>query len=285
MLKREWLLFVPFLLLALTTPSFAADEAVAISENGMVYREANFDSPVIGYLKAGQKYYVSTRKFNTAFHRIRLKQGVLGYVADTDISTGKEARKDPRSFKDEDSNQNARDKSPDRPIFMRERTLLGLTYGYVQYAEVFAKTEYRSPTSFLGAKLTTPFGLIDGPFLFDLQFSAALEVPAFFKSFSQTPPTGNILLGHIMIIYPLHEFSGRRGLFYIGAGPAVAYSSILVEYQNSKLALDEVRAGAVITTGLAFDLFNSKLVIKFEPKYYVEKSNYASYEAVLQFGF
>lgn len=264
------------------TKTLAAQTAKAINDQALVYREANFDSPVIGYLKEGESYSVSSRKFNTAFHRIRLTQGVLGYVADTDLSTGQGKPTAKEAFEPEAPQKK---QTSERPRFMRERTLLGVVGGMVQYSEIFAKREYRSDTTFVGLKLTTPLGVVDGPFLFDLQVTTSLAVPKFFKEFSTTTPTGNVFLGHLMVLYPLYEFSGRRGLMYLGAGPAIAYSSVLVEYQASKLILDEVRAGAVLTTGLAFDLGNSKVVFKIEPKYYVEKSNYAALEGVLQYGF
>lgn len=262
----------------------AAQEAVAVTEGGLVYRNPDFDSKVIGSLRQGETYFISTRKFNSAFHRIRLRQGVLGYVADVDVSTGKTSPKPaPGIFKDAEEEQ--RSARPERPRFMREKTLLGLVGGSVDYAEVFAKREYRSSTTMLGAKLTTPFGVFDGPFLFDAQILMSLSPPEFFKRLSTIEPQGNVFLGSLVIQYPMLEFSGRRGLFYIGAGPVVAYSSVLVEFQSSKLLLDEVRAGGVLVTGLAFDLSNAKVILKIEPKYYVEKSNYMGLEAALQFGF
>ena len=50
-----------------------------INEGAIVYKNADFDSPVLGYLPAGKVYEISSKTFG-AFYRIRVEK----FVEETD---------------------------------------------------------------------------------------------------------------------------------------------------------------------------------------------------------
>ena len=57
--------------------------------SAFVYKEADFDSQVIAELKPGGVFQISFKKFNEAFHRIRLVDGQIGYISDVDFKVVK----------------------------------------------------------------------------------------------------------------------------------------------------------------------------------------------------
>jgi hypothetical protein len=58
----------------------------------------------------------------------------------------------------------------------------------------------------------------------------------------------------------------------VGGGPALSYTSFLVEYGNSQSDLTEIQFGGVFTGGIGLKV--SKIAVKFEPKYFAFKSGY-----------
>ena len=99
---KKFLLIFLFMLNPLV---FAAQEAVVTTDGAMVYRKGNFDSQVIGYLRSGQKVRVSSKIFGGAFYKVQFKQGVLGYIADTDIEVSGKTQAASRTAKKEIKNK------------------------------------------------------------------------------------------------------------------------------------------------------------------------------------
>lgn len=265
------------ILIFLSVPVFAAQNVTVTTDGAMVYKAANFDAPVIGYFSAGKRVRVSTKKFGGAFHRVRFRQGVLGYISDVDFRAIGSAQVEKKK---EDKVEEEKPQKPKRLKPLIARTYLGAGIGITQYTEIINKTEFKEPLTVFGLKYTTPFSVLDGPFLLDAQVFGSPSAPKYYDQFSTSAPKGFVLIGAIQILYPLSEFSARRGLFYVGAGPSFSYTNALLEYSGSKLDLTELRAGVVFSAGLAFDMGGP--IFKLEPKFFVEKASYSSLEAAIQ---
>ena len=70
--------------LALSLPLQAAQMAEVIIDGAMVYKQGDFGSPVLGYLRKGKKVKVSNKTYGP-FYKVKLRQGVIGYISDIDV--------------------------------------------------------------------------------------------------------------------------------------------------------------------------------------------------------
>lgn len=264
------------MLFLLAEESWAAKDVTVITDGAIVYRKADFDSPILGYFQAGKQIKISDNKFGGAFFRVRFKQGVIGYIADVDVSGG--VTPPPAAMATgEPAKAEQKRKGPESIL---TTTYLGLQGGVTRYAEIINKVEYRDSITTYGLKLSAPFGLFDGPFTFDLNLMSSFSAPSYYKGLSQTPAEGYLLLVSPVLNVSLFEFGERRGLCYIGGGPLLSYSNYMVEVSGAKLELSELRAGGVFVLGLGFDLGGA--IFKLEPKYIVEKASYNSIDLALQ---
>lgn len=257
--------------------SKAAQDAVVVTDGAMVYQGADFDSRVIGYFRQGQKVRASTKTFGP-FYKVRFKQGVVGYVSDVDVVPTDKLKKDPNSK----SGKKDGDKSSGkRPLFSQFQ--FGFIGAYSSYTEVINKSEKNANIFTYGVKISMPMTLFDGPFLLDVNAHLTQTAPQYYDDISDKTPTGTIMIFDMSLVFVLDEFSQKDGVIYMGAGPAVVYSALEIEKSGSSFITEEARGGGVFSIGFGYRM--GPLVLKFEPRYYVEKSNYLSGLAALQFAF
>ena len=258
-------------------PAVAAQNAMVQTDSAIVYQKANFDSKVLGYLRAGRKMKISNGKFNGAFYRVRLKQGLIGYISDVDVMTEAAAKK-----AEAENPQVPKETKPKRPKHILETTYLGPVVGMTGFAEIINKQEFKD-TDYItyGGKWTFPFHGFDGTFFMDVNLVGSFSAPKYYQTISQSGASGYMCLLGSVLNFQLFDFAERRGMFYLGGGPLLTFSSFLVEVNGSKLQLDELRAGGLFQLGLAFDLGGS--VFKLEPKFYVEKASYNGVDIAFQF--
>lgn len=257
----------------------AAQTATIVTDGAMVYKKNDFDSSVIGYMRAGEKVRISSKKFGP-FFRIQFKQGVLGYISDIDVSAGGSGNL-PTSKKS-NSGSGSRERS-----FISKK-YIGLSYGMVNYSEELseAKTVESESLSFFGIKFTMPMKYLSGPFVLDTNLLYHSGYPSYYN---MTTPvvskghSGKILMSDIQVLYSLSESAQKDFWVYMGGGLAVGYSSFVVEINSSKKDLSDVTVGGVITGGIAYRM--NKIAFKIEPKYYAMKSNYFALVGSVQYEF
>ncbi|PIT98711.1 MAG: hypothetical protein COT74_13510 [Bdellovibrionales bacterium CG10_big_fil_rev_8_21_14_0_10_45_34] len=266
------------IVLAVSSIVAAATDAMIITDGAMVYRRANFDSEVIGYLPAGKKAKISSKKFGVAFYRIRFQQGVLGYISDVDVKPlGLQGASE---NKQEDSAQKTSKRTRKGDFF---GTFLGLGVLYQSYAEIISQQRYQSTIYPLALRGTFSPGFLGGPFWLDTQLSYYWSPPDYYKALSSRPPTGYIIQFEAAMTYHAGHFWGREGMWYFGAGPVVSYSRFMVEIVQSALDLEESRLGGVGYLGLA--AVYGSFLIRLEPRYYVDRANYFAVELSAQYSF
>jgi hypothetical protein len=254
--------------------------AVVVTEGAMVYNKADFDSQVIGYYQAGQKVTVSKKRFGP-FYRVKFKQGVWGYISDVDIKTGDSASlpKDSGSRKDDAADLPG--SSSSKHIF--NSFYLGIAGASVQYRELLARQEYSDSLIFYGIRATLPVSFLSGLFLMDLTALTTSTVPNYYKQVSSIAPSGMAALVDLQLQYGLMNFSRRKGWLYIGAGPLFGYTRYLVEIRGSKSDLEEAKAGMSFSVGASYSL--GRFALKFEPRYYLERTQYLGFLGSLQYAF
>lgn len=266
------------LVFLISLATWAAGDAIVITDGAMVYKNSDFDSQVLGYMQAGRAVKISSKKFG-AFYRVQLRQGVIGYISDVDVQVkGASGSLEETDKKKADKKKTA--EKVRRPIL--NGSYLGVTGSYSQYAETIDKKEYRENIMLYGIKYTGNMPFFDGPFLTDISVTTSMAAPEYYKKISDagTTPTGSIYLGDLLILFPMYE-AGRDSAFYLGAGMMWTVSNVTIKRAGISVPLSELRIGGEVSFTMATRI--GAVAVRFEPKYYFEKSNYYAGTIALQF--
>lgn len=288
--------FNSFLFLILFFFSFGAfaqsQKARVINDGALVYKDADFDAEVLTQLKAGQVYDISL-KTKGPFYKIRLKPGLLGWIADTDVRVGGKA---PAKGAAPQAGKKAPPKAPDnkeeKESFLekkRVRSFYGSRYrgpmvSYLTYNEN-TMGELRSENlPFYGFKVQGPNTMFSGDFRTDAEFLFHFGAPSYYEKATGYSSSGWIFLTDFVFetAYPQSKWH----MLTFGFGPMFKYSHYQVSLlQNGKqisYSLDDMNLGVVFDGGLAFRIADT-YALRFNIKYYWEKTKY--WGGSLTFGF
>lgn len=282
---------------------YAAQNALVVTDGAIVYKKADFDAPIIGYFRAGEKVRISEKTFGP-FYRVKFKQGKMGYVADIDVSPQKGSSgksqakegdtKEPKSAgkdtKGKNEKANAKGGKAKTAVVNKSllnQSLLGLSIGMVNWSELFNQREYSDSLIFYGVKASLPFkSVLDGPFTLDVSAIFSFSSGNYLKQASTTPPSGFIAIIDASVLYTFNELMKRQLITYFGAGPVLTYNSFDVEIQGEKLDILEVKIGGAIILGAGYKISRgrSDMVAKIEAHYYFTESNILALLAAFQVG-
>ncbi len=264
--------------------SYSAKDAVVIVESAIVYSEASFDSPPVGHLDLNEKVRVSEHTHG-AFYRVKSDSGLLGYVSDVDVKVeGMAHPSEKLGFGDEDNN--------DKPFPLR--LFVGPVVSMTKYEEKVLGAEYNDDTTMWGLLFSGPLKLFEGsPLMFDGTALIHLGVPQYYDEISRLKlnSSGYFIISSLAIKWPVMVFSGLKGLVTFQFGGLLSYSRFsLKQGVRSPLNLRgvfpvrELRAGVLFGIGVSH-LITKNILMSFNPRYYVERSKYLSFELALQYGF
>lgn len=267
-------------------------------DGAAVYEAPNFDSPVMDYLDRGKTILISRRVYRGAgglgaFHKIRLRKGVFGYITDVDIqiigALGKKGAPtqaqpapkpqvdptDPTQIQPELESSIAQDEANQGAGIYLTRYLMA-NYATYDYTEKLANKTQSADFSMFGFKLSGP-GSIMGGLPLDLEMNLAMGEPDFYSQYF-TSVKGFMLLGHAMLMLPGMEF--KRGLLFYGGGLSAKYARYEVITRNSPNlpAIDsqDLVLGLAGQFGYAHQI-GSKYLLKADFRYYFEKESYMGY--------
>ena len=269
--------FFSSLAMAFAAPAPAGNSAsrgFVLHDGAAVYQKADFDSSVIAYLQAGKIFEISGKTFG-AFYRIRVKPGMIGYIADSDI---KSSRKKNQEAAAEAANAPAKKKKK-HPFGFTQYA--GLEFAYVNYREDTMGIKPTASLTFVGAKLSGPNLVVSGAMTTDVNFLLSYGAPSYY---SQT--TGNSAAGWIFIsdfLFVTNFPQGRNALLYSGFGPMLRYSKFDVQLGKAQYSLEDMALGAVFTAGLG--LRAGRFALRSEIQYYWEKMQYYGGALALQMDF
>lgn len=250
-----------------------------------VYRNAHFDSPVIATLPGGKVYDVSSKTFNGAFYRIRVKPGVIGYVSDVDIKplfpvAGKKNEGSKKSQQQPEKKEKKK-----RPFeFTRYG---GLQYSLIEFTEDTMGDKRKDQIGFFGIKLSGPDLMVDGYFPTDVNILFHDGAPPYYEKL-----TGNSTEGWILLMDFLWESyfpHGKNSLTFLGFGPLFKFSRFNVSLTDpltsttTDYSLQDMSLGAVFNAGVA--LRWEPVALRGELQYYWEKQTYWGASLALQFDF
>jgi len=268
---------------AQTKPKLKSPQAVIKTDLAFVYKEASFDAPVLTQLRAGKRYDVSQKKFNGIFHRIRIKPGVLGYIADSDLNL-RAARNPEARDRDEESRERRRKSASHRPFAYSQYA--GLSYNSLAYQEKTMGSTQKENLGVYGVKLFGPDLVIDGPLITELHLQIFPGAPNYYHKKTGNPASGFLFLTDMKFISPL--MTRKESLTWFGFGPMMRWNAFNVQLteaggKKNSYSLNDMALGVVFSlgAGVKFD----KLALRIEGVYYWEEKTYFGFVSSLQFGF
>jgi len=257
--------------------------AGTLEDGVQVYKDANFDSPVIATLPGGKVYDVSAKIINGAFYRIRVKPGMIGYVSDADVKPlfpaagGKQGGDKKSEFHI--------DKKKKRPFeFTR---YAGFQYSLIEFTEDTMGDKRKDQLGFFGAKLSGPDLMVDGMFPTDVNFLFYYGAPDYYEKLSGNSTDGWILL--MDFLWESYFPQGKNALTFVGFGPMFKFSRFNVSLtdpvtaKTTDYSLQDMSLGAVFNLGVA--LRWEPVALRGELQYYWEKQTYWGASLALQFPF
>jgi len=242
----------------------AAQNAVVTTEGAIVYRNNNFDAPILGYFSAGKKVRISNKTYG-AFYRVGFKQGKIGYISDIDLQV------EGKTFQPRGSLAQKNLAEKRRPYLGGK--FFGLRFENINYADTVGAFNGSSTTSFIGGALSFPMAtFFDGAFTVAMNGLYSLQTPELYTALSSSDPSGFVIIGDIQLLYGMMSLLGRKLDIYLGAGVTAGYTDIVVTQSNSEVPISSASIGGIFSIGMAYQF--SSFAVKFEPRYYVEEDSY-----------
>lgn len=274
-------LFLFLTFLSLTTVAWAEKNAQALNPDVDIYSAADFDSEVIDTIQPGQTYQISNKP-KGPFYVIRLKNGKIGYVPDTELDIEGEGPFQPKPFKNLDDQDDPatlkktkskkiipaeeEDEDPDSEDMTFHAVSLQLinyhedTLGGVQIGDLYAIGYRHLP-------LMNEFG---SSFAWDV--TAAFNAPAYYRDLTGQPASGFALWSGFQIVNV--SGIGSNTTLHYGAGPFVKFTQFDVRSATRGYTLQDMTVGISFDAGLIFHFEKTSLDLGL--KYFWDKKSYGA---------
>lgn len=269
-----------------------------IGEEAQIYEAANFDAPLMDIAPLGQKYEMSTKLFNESFYRVRLPDGRIGYIVDSDIKPLFKVKKDlnKKSITSQSGQSGQPDQSlkrkrniknkNDKKVSDKQETkkkkpfqyarFVGFELSQIQFQEETMSDHRRDSLLFYGMKISGPDVVIAGDLQTDVNLLFHSGAPGYYQSQTKHGADGWIVMANFL--FENYFPQGPNALFYLGFGPMLKYSKFeltLTDKSNGKntdYSATDISLGAVFNAGVGLRL--GKVALRVEGQYYWEKQMY-----------
>lgn len=266
---------VAFLFLISLVPEVVlaqVQKGTIIADEAQIYKDPDFDAPVMTVLKQGQVFQISKGK-KGPFYKIRLKPGVTGWVSDAEIRPGvikAEDLHEAARAEEEAEEAHARGK---RPFFASRYR--GLSLDFIDYAEDTMGGRRNAMTTFYGLKFNGYNTLFSGDMYTESNILFHSGAPDYYKQY-----TGHEGSGYIVILDFLFQTvlpKGKDLIFFYGFGPMFKYSHFDLTLTGSQdgYSADDMTLGVLFNVGAAYRI--KRVSIRPDIKYYWEKEGYLGY--------
>ena len=253
-----------------------------ISDGAYVYKQADFDAEVLTQLPEGKTYQISS-KVTGAFYKIKVSDGVYGYIADTDVkATSAEIEK--KEKKEKEKKQADKEHRRRRHQEFDEEKFRGFQISQIGYREDTMGVKPTENLLFFGAKFTGPEVFMDAAYT-DANILFSYGAPRYYEDNTGNSASGYILIGDFLFETPIPQ--SRDTMMYFGFGPMLKYSKFTASVTNNgktdSYDMTDVSIGAVFNVGYAwrFDL----MALRGELTYYWEKMQYLGFTLAVQVPF
>lgn len=254
-------------------------KAETLNDENAVYAEPNFDAKVIAVLPGGKTYSISNGIFAGAFYRIRVKPGLVGYIADSDVRPFGQKLKDKKA----PSKEKKRAEPKRRPFeFSR---YMGPSFYQIKFEEDTMGSSRSEPVNFFGLKMSGADVLLEGLLPTEINILYAPKPPGYYETLTRHSASGFIFMTDLLLQNYLPQ--SKDSLIFFGFGPLFRYSKFDVTLTesgaNKNYSLEDMTLGAAFNAGLALRV--SSVALRLEAKYHWEKRSYLGFGAALQFLF
>jgi len=269
--------FRVFLILTLffSKAVWAVQKARIVNQDANVYSEASFDSEILFVLEKGDVFEVSD-KTKGPFYRIRLKKGILAWIADNDVQIlgkdGKSLRKSLSAEEPDLDSENPETLPPEgrharKPV--DEANVFGPSIHLVNFTEDTMSGVRNELMTFFGLRVLGPgrFQALNTEF----QMALAFKAPGHYEKVTQRSSSGFIGLFDFSVQNLI--YAGRDSLLQYGVGPLLRYSSFKTEVDGEKFQAVDLNLGAQLSLGWQ-TRFSSSFHLRGDVKYIFEKKSY-----------
>lgn len=266
--------YLLLLCLFILSPSiWAAQNATIVGFEVEIYKDGNFDSEIIDFVRQGEAYQISDKTYGP-FYRIRLKDGRIGYIVDYELDIEGKGRITPKDLDDvllEDERQRMRSQ-PNSPINQTDDDFdpfndgySGITVQLINYHEKTMGDEQIADLIAVGYKSIS---------LISWSVIGSYGAPKYYADKTGGKASGFKLWGDVgfssaIVSYP-------RGEIRVGGTVFSHVSMLTVETPQRKYDLHDVTAGLALEAGWLIKL-QSKKGIDVAIKYYIDKASYAGF--------
>lgn len=249
-----------------------AQQATIVNEGALVYQNDDFDAPVIGTLKRGGVYSISSGK-KGPFHKIRLKPGMVGWIADTDVKVGVHKIAPPKPEKEKKPLFEPEKPADKKKAFYATR-YRAFTLDSIYFTEDTVGGTHSEYLMFFGAKFYGFNTLFDGEIYTESNLLFAPSAPKYYEDVTGKSAGGFVFLMDFLFQTPMPR--GKDFMTFYGMGPMLRYSHFNVEVPDGtrtlNYAADDMTVGAVFNFGLGGRI--QRVGLRFDAKYYWEKTQY-----------
>lgn len=261
-----------FLFLVPTVVLAQAQKGTVIADEAQVYKDPDFDAPVMAVLKQGQVLQISKGK-KGPFYKVRLKPGKTGWISDAEIRPGVITQQDLHEAAQQEEEAEEVSARGKRPFFASRYR--GLSVDFIDYAEDTMGGRRNAQTTFFGLKFNGYNTLFSGDMYTESNILFHSGAPSYYKDY-----TGHEGSGYIVILDFLFQTAlpkGKNLLFFYGFGPMFKYSHFDLTLTGSQDAYsaDDMTLGVLFNVGVAYRI--KRVSIRPDIKYYWEKSSYVGY--------
>ncbi|MFN7903990.1 MAG: SH3 domain-containing protein [Pseudobdellovibrionaceae bacterium] len=261
-----------------------ANRAQIIGDPAFVYKNADFDSDIIGTAVTGNVYHVS-KGVKANFRKLRLKPGLVGFISNDDIKIVSDAAA--KKIKDIGKKKSSKKKKSDlsrKTVEMAKYR--GPVLQYTNFAEDALGTLRTAPLIFFGGKISGYDTLLEGESYVESNILFHWGAPKYYSDVTGKSAEGWILMTDFLLQTPFPQ--SAKHMLFMGIGPMFRYShfnATLRDSSNKEISysLDEMTLGVVINAGLAYQVGSNAL--RLDVKYIWEKQKYFASGLAFQFPF
>lgn len=282
LVKASTILITVFFL-TFTTKSKAAQDATVVTDGAMVYKTANFDSAVLGYLRAGETVRISNKTIG-AFYRVKFEKRI-GYISDVDV---RPIKADNPTSEDQINNNEAlnnrtNEGEPKTSTQKVNRTSVDSHLAKLSYAGITASyfLNHNYIVNNTGRFFT--YGL---KFNFSSQLFSGSQVWDITTHFTLTPPEGyqsnlTIFLD-LQLLFLLDAIMGKNGFLFVGLGPTINRWSLKREDSGNVEGATQSKFNFGAVVSFHFGLHIQSVLLKIEPRYYISRKSSPAISISLQ---
>ncbi|WP_413581209.1 SH3 domain-containing protein [Bdellovibrio sp. HCB288] len=246
-----------------------AQRGTVVADEAQVYKDPDFDAPVMTVLKQGQVMAISKGK-KGPFFKVRLKPGVTGWISDAEIRPGVI---DKEQLQEDSENPDEAEYSGKKPFFATRYR--GLSLNFIDYAEDTMGGRRNAQTSFLGLNFHGYNTLFSGDIYTETNILFHSGAPSYYKDYTGDEGSGYIVILNFLFQTVLPK--GKDFLFFYGFGPMLKYSHFELRLPGvvDPFSADDMTLGVLFNAGISYRI--KRVSIRPDIKYYWEKESYFGY--------